>query len=72
MAAMIYIAQNAEATQILLTGVHSCLWSWAVSSDQWQRQPKSCLPRPSVAFGLIKQPPTSQKGNMLNISLSWQ
>jgi hypothetical protein len=70
MAAMIYIAQNAEATQILLTGVHSCLWSWAVSSDQWQRQPKSCLPRPSVAFGLIKQPPTRQKGNILNIFLN--
>ena len=61
-----FIESMAEATKILLTEVFSCLWSWASSLDQWQRQLKSCLPRSSVAFGLIKLLQHVEAGNMLN------
>jgi hypothetical protein len=67
-----FIGSMAEATQILLAGLFSCLWSWAASSDQWQRQPNSCLPGSSVAFILIKLHQQVKNEYILNILLNFQ
>ena len=58
-----FIESMAEATNILLAGIFSCLWSRAASLDQWQRQPKSRFLRSSVAFGLGRLHRINGRGN---------
>ena len=58
-----FIGSMAEATKILLSEVSSCLWSWAASSNQWQKQPRSCFPGSSVAFDLGRLHRINGRGN---------